>query len=369
MKIPLMDLYVAHEPILDEVMGEIRQLVVDSAFINGARLTEFEESFAQWTGAKHCVGLTNGTEAITIALKSCGIQPGDEVITVSHTFIATVEAILLEKAVPVLVDVDEATGLMDIGVVESAITSKTKAIIPVHLYGNPVDLDRLQDITRKHGLSLIQDSAQAHGAKWNGQPLGFYGEAQTYSFFPGKNLGAWGDAGALCTSDSRIVEFSRAHRDHGRAPGQKYLHHSLGGNWRMDPIQALVLSKKLASMDQKNQRRRALKNQYMERLDGVGDLSFFKSLDRAEPVHHLFVIKTERRDDLKEWLEKEGISCGIHYPTPVHLQPVLGGVKYRAKDLRVTEKLATQILSLPFFPEMTVTQMDYVTQSVRRFFK
>jgi dTDP-3-amino-3,4,6-trideoxy-alpha-D-glucose transaminase len=365
--IPLMDLAAQHDPLAEQIFAELRALVRESDFIGGARLAGFERAFAGLTEALHAVGVSNGTDALTLALRAGGVGRGDEVITVAHTFIATAESVVALGATPVFVDVRPESALMDLEQVEAAVSPRTRAIVPVHLYGNPVDLDGLSDICSRRTMLLVQDAAQAHGARWDGRPLADYGDAQSYSFYPGKNLGAWGDAGCVTTASADLAATVRSVRDHGRRTGEKYLHHELGGNFRMDPVQAVVLSAKIPHLAAANRRRRELFSTYAEALDGVGDLAFFEAAERATPVWHLAVVRTARRDALREHLARRGIATGIHYPVPVHRQPGFAA-RMGSGTLPTTERLAREVLSLPFYPELRDDQLLRVVDEVRRFF-
>jgi len=366
-EIPLVDLSVPHKRLGPAIVAAIEQLVADSEFIGGKRLKNFEAEFAAFAGARFAVGVSNGTSAIALALKASGVGPGDEVITVAHTFIATAEAVLEAGAVPVFVDVDPASGVMTAENVAAHVTGKTRAVLPVHLYGHPVDLSAISELCSERGLKLIQDSSQAHGALWDGMPLSAFGEAQTYSFYPGKNLGAWGDAGAIVTNDEKMAEQLRSLRDHGRRSGAKYVHEDIGGNYRMDPIQAIVLSHKLPELGLGNARRRELFRCYSDCLAGIGDISIIAPPERGTAVHHLFVIRSKVREELKRFLKEKGIATGIHYPVPLHKQPAF--TRYAALALPNTERLSSEILSLPFYPELSQEQVLRVSDTVREFFR
>lgn len=367
--IPLMDLRPYNDAVSERVFEDLKKLVGASEFIGGKRITSFESDFAKFTSATHAVGVSNGTHALVLALRAAGVTVGDEVITVSQTFIATAEAILEVGAAPIFVDVDVETGLMDMAQVEASITSRTKAVLPVHLYGTPVDLGKLDEICGRHKLVMIQDAAQAHGAEWDGKPLAAYGYAQTYSFFPGKNLGAWGDAGAVTTRDAEVAEKLRAIRDHGRKTGEKYLHDLVGSNYRLDPLQAAVLSAKLPLLTEKTKQRAVLYRHYASALEGVGDIRFFRIPAAARSAHHLFVLRTKQRDALKEHLVTQGIHAGVHYPTPVHRQPAFAKRAGATLSLPKTEAMSKEILSLPFFPEINEQQVERVLKAVVSFFK
>jgi dTDP-4-amino-4,6-dideoxygalactose transaminase len=365
--VPLVDLSIPHKRLGPAILAAIEQLMADSDFIGGKRLKNFEAQFAAFTGARFAVGVSNGTSAIALALKANGVGPGDEVITVAHTFVATAEAILDAGGVPVFVDVDPVSGVMTAENVAAQVTGKTRAVLPVHLYGHPVDLSAISKLCSERGLKLIQDSSQAHGALWDGMPLSAFGEAQTYSFYPGKNLGAWGDAGAVVTNDESMAEQLRSLRDHGRRSGAKYLHEDIGGNYRMDPIQAIVLSHKLPDLGLGNARRRELFRYYSDCLTGIGDISIIAPTERGTAVHHLFVIRSKAREELKSFLRENGIATGIHYPVPLHRQPAFA--RFAAMSLPNTEQLSSEVLSLPFYPELGQEQAQRVSDTVRRFFQ
>ncbi len=369
-KIPLMDLYAFNKDIQEDVNTELNKLVVSSSFVGGKYLEEFETSYAKFCETNFCIGVANGTEALSVILRALEIGSGDEVITTTHTFIATVEAILCVGATAVLVDIDPKTALIDLTLLEKAITPKTKAIMPVHLYGSVVDLDRLTDMAKSYRVALIQDAAQAHGGRWNNKPLGAFGEAQSYSFFPGKNLGAWGDAGAITTNDENLATKMSAIRNHGRLKSEKYLHHLFGANWRMDPLQAMVLNKKLTFLDAKNRLRCDLYKKYVSALIDVGDLSFLDISPKAASVHHLFVVRTKKRDSLRAYLTEHEIETGIHYPVPLHQQPALKNENVVSRGpLHNAEELSTQILSLPFFPEITDDSLERLFSTIKDFFR
>jgi dTDP-4-amino-4,6-dideoxygalactose transaminase len=294
------------------------------------------------------VGVGNGTDALTLALRAYGVGKGDEVITVAHTFVATTEAIINAGGKPVFVDIRDNTMLMDPDLIEPAITPRTKAIIPVHLNGNPCEMDKIMDIARSHDLVVIEDAAQAHGARWKGKRAGSLGDAACFSFYPGKNLGAYGDGGAVVSNDQKIIEKIRMIADHGRK--EKYLHEMPGVNSRLDSLQAAVLSVKLSHLDEWNRSRRRIADIYHSQLSDSG-LDLLTILPEAEPVWHLYPIRTDNRDTIKDLLLRAGIETGIHYPIPVHKQPAYSS--YSHKPLPVTEKNAPLLLSLPMYPEIS----------------
>ncbi|HWH44544.1 MAG TPA: DegT/DnrJ/EryC1/StrS family aminotransferase [Thermoleophilaceae bacterium] len=346
MNVPLLDLQAQHDAIRPELEAAIARVVADGRYIGGPELEAFEERFAAYCRAQHAIGVSSGTDALTVGLIAAGVKPGDEVITTPFTFIATVESILLAGATPVLVDVDPDTALMTPEAAEAAITERTTAIAVVHLYGQTVDLDSFRELCDRRGLILAEDAAQAHGAEWKGKRAGSVGDVAAFSFFPGKNLGALGDAGGITTNDPEIAGRARRYRDHGRT--DKYTHAELGTNARMDALQAAVLSVKLERLDEWTEARRAHAAAYTEALpDGV-------PLRRApEALHswHQYVVRTGDRDAVAARLREQGIASGVHYPIPLHKQPALqeiaGGL-----ELPNSERLGQTVLSLPVFPEL-----------------
>ena len=350
MRIPLVDLHAQYASIKDEIDAAIGQTLDAAAFILGPEVEAFESEFAAYCGAESCVACGNGTDALELVFKALGVGPGDEVVTVAHTFIATAEAISAVGARPVFVDVRPDTLLMDVGLVERAITGRTKAVVPVHLYGQPVDMDPLLEIARRRGLKVVEDAAQIDGARYGGRAAGTLGDAATFSFYPGKNLGAYGDAGAVVTNHAAIAGFVRKARNHGRA--SKYEHDFEGRNSRMDGLQGAVLRVKLRHLDAWNRRRRE--------LAGLYDRAFVGTAVRAvvvapgvESVYHLYVARVPRRDDVVAGLRRLGIEAGIHYPLPLHLQRAYAYLGTKPGSLPVTEQAAGEVLSLPLYPEMS----------------
>lgn len=367
MKIPFLDLRMQTAQVEADVMAGIKGLLERSDFILGEGVGQFEASFAAYCECDHAVGVASGFDALKLILRAMDIGPGDEVITVSHTFIATALAISSVGATPVLVEVDPDTYTMDPKMVEAAITAQTKAIMPVHLYGQPADMDPILQVARAHGLRVIEDAAQAHGARYHGKRAGSIGDAAAFSFYPGKNLGAFGDGGAVTTSDPVLADRIRTLRNYGSA--KKYFHDELGENSRLDTIQALVLSEKLKRLDDWNVSRRAIATQYDKALAGIGDVVTPTIRPETESVFHLYVIQTARRDELMSYLQKQGIDCLIHYPVPVHLQRAYASKGFEKGDFPFTERLATRILSLPVFPGMSDGQVEAVCESIRSFYK
>jgi dTDP-4-amino-4,6-dideoxygalactose transaminase len=361
--IPLVDLKAQYISIKDEIDEAIRRVIDNTAFIGGSEVSSFEREYAEYCGARHAIGVSSGTEALRLALIACGVGEGHEVITAPSTFIATVEAIAGVGAKPVFVDVEEATNNIDPKLIEAAITSRTRAIIPVHLYGYPVDMDPILAIARKHGLKVIEDAAQAHGAMYKGQRIGGFGDVACFSFYPGKNLGAYGDAGGVVTNDDRIAEEISLLKDHGRT--DKYEHKALGFNSRLDSIQAAILRAKLPHMKEWTEKRRAAAAIYGELLQDAGvDLPVEQS--GFKPVYHLYVVRSERRDELQDALKKAGVATGVHYPIPLHLQPALKHLGHSAGDFPVSEKIAKTCLSLPMYPELTEEQAQTVATELKK---
>lgn len=349
-RIPLADLAAQYASIKTDIDAAIAEVIANTAFVRGKAVTDFEDDFAAYCGAKACVGTGNGTDALYLALRGLGIGSGDEVITVSYTFVGTVEGIVMAGATPVFVDVDEDTLLMNPDLIEAAITPRTRAIMPVHLYGQPCDMDRITAVAKQHDLKVIEDAAQAHGATWNGKPVGGLGDAGCFSFFPGKNLGAYGDGGAVTSNNADLVESIRRVANHGRK--DKYTHDTIGVNSRLDGLQGAVLGVKLQHLDEWNNLRRSRAALYD---------SFFESTtirpqglsDGVLPVYHLYVVRVpaKERDRLVEALNGQGVDAAVHYPVPLHMQPPLKGMQ--KAPLSITEQVAGEVISLPVYPEMT----------------
>jgi dTDP-4-amino-4,6-dideoxygalactose transaminase len=366
MKIPFLDLKNQSAELHGEIRSAMDQVLADCNFILGKPVAEFEEAFAAYCGCKQGIGVASGLDALKLILRAMEIGPGDEVITVSHTFIATALAISAVGATPVLVEVDPFTYTMDPKVLEAAITSRTKAVMPVHLYGQAADMEPILQIARKHGLKVIEDACQSHGARCNGLRAGSLGDAAAFSFYPGKNLGAYGDGGAVTTSDTVLADRIRAMRNYGSV--RKYYHDTLGENSRLDTLQAAVLGVKLKYLDAGNAARRAAAALYTEQLKGIGDIITPSIRVGSEHVFHLYVIQTGHRDELQRHLLEQGVECLIHYPVPVHLQKAYAAAGWRPGDFPLTEKLAGRILSLPVFPGITEEQQTYVTGAIKKFF-
>jgi dTDP-4-amino-4,6-dideoxygalactose transaminase len=365
LKVPFVDLKAQYANIRDEVLAAIQDVVDSAHFIGGPWLDKFEGEFADYVGAKYAIGLSSGTSALELALKAAGIGPGDEVIVPANTFFATAEAVSNIGATPVFADVVSETFHVDVSSVAEHITRRTKAIIPVHLYGRAMDLTQLLELSRETGLLIIEDAAQAHGSSWNGARVGSSGRLCCFSFYPGKNLGAYGDAGAVTTDDPELAIRLKMLRDHGSRV--KYEHPLIGTNARLDSIQAAVLAVKLPYLDNWNHLRFRHAQRYASALAGS---SVRPPTIPQEGSHnfHLFVVRSPHRDALAAFLGERGISTGIHYPTPLHLTEAYGKMGYGKKGtLPVSEELATHILSLPMFPELTEEQIDYVVETILEF--
>jgi dTDP-3-amino-3,4,6-trideoxy-alpha-D-glucose transaminase len=364
--VPLVDLKAQYGSIKDEVDAAIQGVLDRADFILGAEVARFETDFAAAVGAAGSVGIASGTAALELSLRACGVGAGDEVITSAHTFIATAEAISNIGATPVFVDIDASSFTLDPEAVEAAVTPRTRALIPVHLYGRPASMDPLLDICRRHELRLIEDAAQAHLARYRDRSVGSIGDLACFSFYPGKNLGAYGDAGAVTGNDLDLVARVRKLRDHGRTT--KYEHDEIGFGERLDTIQAAVLNVKLGHLEAWTEARRRHAARYNELLAGTDvETPQDDPLDRH--VYHLYVIRTTRRDALLTALQADGVGAGIHYPIPLHRQPAYLKRGYGAVHLPETEAASAQVLSLPIFAELTDEQIGYVTDRVRRFFQ
>jgi dTDP-4-amino-4,6-dideoxygalactose transaminase len=360
MRVPLLDLAAQHAAIREDVDAAIQRVFSHAQFVQGPEVADFEQAFARYCEARHCVGVANGTVAIELVLRAAGIGTGDEVVTTAMTFIATVEGIVLAGGTPVLVDVDPDTALIDIDAVEAAITPRTAAIVPVHLYGQTVDLDAFRQLADRRGVLLLEDAAQAHGARWRARCAGSVGDAATFSFFPGKNLGALGDAGAVTTSDDELARRIRKLRDHGRV--DKYRHDELGTNARLDTLQAAVLAVKLRRLDEWNAARRRHAHAYDEAFAPVEGITPLRVAGDAIPVYHQYVVRIQDRKRVRREIADRGIASGVHYPVPVHRQPAVEHLF--AGEFPVADALAREVLSLPVFPELTDAQRSAVIEAV-----
>jgi dTDP-4-amino-4,6-dideoxygalactose transaminase len=357
MKVPFVSLGDQHRQVSDELRQVFERVLQRSAFVLGPEVEQFEQQFAAYNNIRHCVALNSGTAALHLVLVALGIGPGDEVITVPNTFIATAEAISAVGAKPVFVDVDPVAYTMDSSKVEAAISHRTKAILPVHLYGMTADLDPLLEIGKRHNIPVIEDACQAHGATYKGKMAGTMGIAGCFSFYPGKNLGALGEGGAVVTNDSAMAEQIRMLRDHGSV--RKYEHRVPGFNFRMEGLQGGFLTVKLKHLDSWNQHRIQAAKKYSELL-ADSPVTLPKEMPYAKHVYHLYVIQADDRDSLREQLTAAGIETGFHYPIPLHLQAAYSDLGVRAGSHPVSERLSRQILSLPMHPHITNEQVEYV---------
>jgi dTDP-4-amino-4,6-dideoxygalactose transaminase len=361
MRVPLVDLTAQFEPIKGEVMRTIEQVLDSMQLYLGPNTRAFEEEFAAYCGTHYCVTVGNGTDALHLALRAAGVGAGAEVITVAHTFFATTEAIVMAGATPVFVDIDPNTYLMDVSQVEARITSRTRAIMPVHLYGQVADMDALEDIAQRHDLTIIEDAAEAHGAEYHGKRAGSIGRMGCFSFYFSKNLAAYGESGAVVTSDAELARRLRLYRDHGSE--QRYHHMELGFNSRMDEIQAAVLRIKLRHLDAWNAQRRERAATYARLL---ADAQVGLPVTAAGRTHvwYVYVIRSAERDALQQALAERDIGTGIHFAVPIHLQPATRRFGYRAGDLPHTERAAREVLSIPMYPELTTEQQDWVAAAI-----
>jgi dTDP-4-amino-4,6-dideoxygalactose transaminase len=367
MKIPFVDLHGQYLTIRSEIDAAIDRVVSHSAYIGGQEVQAFEREFASFCMDRsaihlYCASCANGTDALYLTLRARGIGPGDEVITVAHTFIATAEAIALTGAHPVFVDILPDTLLMNPELLNGAITPRTRAVVPVHLYGQPCDMTRIVRTAKEHDLFVVEDAAQAHGARWGGQRVGGLGDAACFSFYPGKNLGAYGDGGAVVSADGALIEKIRMLANHGRK--EKYVHELAGVNSRLDAMQAAILRAKLPHLDAWNAARRKHAASYIAALrDSPLDLPAVHP--ETEPVWHLFVCQVPDRVSLQQSLREAGIESGVHYPLPLHLQPAFRHLNIPAGSLPLSEYAADRVLSLPMFPDLTPNQVSYVAEMVR----
>lgn len=362
MPVPFLDLKAQYASIKREIDPAMQAVVDSCAFALGPAVERFEKAFAAYCGAKHAIGLANGTSAIELILRAYGIGQGDEVITVANSFFASAEAISLANALPVLVDCNESDALIDATKIEAAITKKTKAILPVHLYGQCADMDAIHAIAKKHGVLVIEDACQAHGAGYKGKKAGALGVAGAFSFYPGKNLGAYGEGGGVTTDDDAIATKIRMLRDHGMP--EKYKHAVVGRNERLDGIQGAVLDVKLKHLDTWNDARRSHAALYRKLLGGNPNATLFTAHDDRVHNYHLFIIRVKNRDAVQQKLKDKGIATGIHYPVPIHMQDAYKGM-WKKGDFPVSEKLAGEILSLPMYAELTNEQIEEVCRAIQ----
>lgn len=364
MRVPFVDLKAQYAQIRDEINPVIQEVIDKANFVGGPYLKAFEGKFADFCGAKYAIGVSSGTAALHVALVAVGIGSGDEVITVPNTFIATTEAISLSGARPVFVDVNPESYNIDVSKIEEAITPNTKAILPVHLYGQPADMDPILEIASRHGLTVIEDAAQAHGAEYKGKKVGALGQVGCFSFYPAKNLGAYGDGGMVVTNDLQVADKVRFLSNHGQA--EKNKHTQEGFNYRLDGIQAAILSVKLRHLEEWTTRRRHNAQRYNELLENL-DVITPTEKNFAKHVFHLYIIQLVRRDALAEHLRARGIAVQFHYPIALHLQKAYAHLGYQQGSFPVAEQCAAQVLSLPMFAELTEEQIQHVVNGIKEF--
>jgi dTDP-4-amino-4,6-dideoxygalactose transaminase len=363
MHIPLVDLQAQYATIKSEVMAAIGGVLEGMQLFLGPQTRQFEEEFAARCGTRYGIGVASGTDALVLALRACQIEPGDEVITVANSFIATVEAIALVGARPVFVDIEPESYMMNWRQLEEVVTERTRAIIPVHLYGHPVEMRPVLEFARRHALRVIEDASQAHGTLYEGEPVGGLGDIGCFSLYCSKQLGAYGEAGICVTNDEALAQSMRMWRDHGSK--QRYYHTFLGTNARIDEIQSAILRVKMRYLEQWNQARRAHARVYTESLRGV-----VEKVPLAQPwathTYYVYVVEVEGRDAFRKELEENGIATGIHYPIPLHLQPACAEYGYRRGSLPITERVAERILSLPMYPELSPEHLEQVVTTVKK---
>jgi dTDP-4-amino-4,6-dideoxygalactose transaminase len=364
--IPYLDLPAQIRSVRKELDAAIARALDNCSFCLGPDVAQFEKDFAQFCGAQHALGFNSGTSALHVAMRLLDVGPGDEVITTPYTFIATSWAISYVGAKPVYVDIDDATFNLNPKLIERAITPRTKAIMPVHLYGHPFDVDAIQEICRKHKLPLVEDAAQAVGAKYQDKSVGTFGDISCFSFYPAKNLGACGEGGALVTNNAALAARAKSLREHGST--QRYHHDEVGYNYRMEGFQGAVLGVKLKHLAKWNSERRRVAQRYAELLADT-PLQLPREADYAESAWHLYTVRHPRRDELKKYLDDNGVGNAVHYPIPLHLQKVYASLGHKPGDFPVAEKAAREVLSLPMFPELTDAQVQRVVEVIKEFFK
>ena len=367
MHIPFVDLKAQYLNIKSEIDTAIQNVINDTAFIGGKYVKKFEEEFANYCNAKYCVGMGNGTDTLFITLKALGIGKGDEVITVANSFIATSEAITAIGAKVVFVDCHPYYYTIHVKKIEERITPETQAIIPVHLYGQPADMDPIMKIAKKYNLKVIEDAAQAHGAAYKNRKVGSLGDVACFSFYPGKNLGAYGDAGAIVTNNEELATKCRMLSNHGRI--EKYNHIFEGYNSRLDGLQAAILSVKLKYIDEWNEKRRQVAQTYNKLFADFDEIVTLKELDGVEHVYHLYVIRTKKRDELQKFLKEKGISTGIHYPIGLPYLNAYNYLNHKPEDFPVTYKNQSEILSLPIYPELCANDIEFICENIGKFCK
>lgn len=368
MKVPFLDLHWQHVHIKEALQKKLDEIFETSSFIGGKFVLDFEDHFAKYIGVTHCIGVANGTDALILALKALGIGQGDEVITIPNTFFASASSIAHVGATPIFVDIDEQTRNFNFEELEKKISLNTKAIIVVHLYGQPANMDKVLDIAKRNNVKIIEDTCQAQGALYKGQKVGSFGDISVFSFYPGKNLGAYGDAGCICTNDDHYATILKKLRDHGMP--KKYVHELIGYNSRLDAIQAVVLDLKLEYLDRWNKLRSEAASMYFEGLKNVKEITLYPSLPETNSVFHLFVIKLDssiKRDDFIVFMNDNDIATGIHYPFPLHLVPAFSFLGYKEGDLPFSEHFSKQIVSLPIYPGISNEQINHVVAKIKEY--
>ena len=363
MNIPFINLKAQHATIKDEIATVLQEVINNTSFAGGPHVKKFEQNFARFCQCEHAIGVGSGTDALWMALIGLDIGQGDEVITSPGTFIATAEAISFCGATPVFVDIDEQTYNIDPLLIEAAITPQTKAIIPVHLFGQPADMDPILEIARKHNLAVIEDACQAHNAEYKGRRIGSLSAAGCFSFYPGKNLGAYGEAGALVTNNQKLADKLRMFRDHGQR--KKYYHSIIGWNTRMDGFQGAVLDVKLPHLPTWTHARRRNAQLYNKLLKDIPQITLPFEADYAYHVYHIYAIRAQNRNQLINYLAEQGITCGIHYPVPLHLQEAYQFLGYTEGDFPIAEKCAQEFVSLPMFPELDEESIRYIAAKIK----
>ena len=365
MVVPFLDLKTQYESIKDEINKAIQKVLDSCTFAGGPFVEEFEKSYAEFCGSKYCIGVGSGTEALWATFLALGIGIGDEVITAPNTFIATVEAISFCGAKPVFVDIDEKYYTMDPSLIEGAITPRTKAIIPVHIFGQMADMDSVMEIAKKHNLFVIEDACQSHGAEYKGRHAGTIGEAGCFSFYPGKNLGAFGEAGAVVTNNENLNKRIRMFRDHGQS--NKYYHDIIGWNARMDGIQGAILSVKLKHLETWNENRRKNAKVYDNLLENIKGITISDEAKFCKHVYHVYAIRVHDRNEFISYLKDSNIGCGIHYPEPVHVQKAYNSLGFKKGNFPVSEKCAQDFVSLPMYAELTEEQITFIVEKINKF--
>lgn len=365
-RVPFLDLSLTHAGLKADLLQDLAELIDSGAFTNGGAVVDFEEEFANHCRALHCVGVGSGLDALRLALQAAGVEPGDEVVLPTMTFVATAEAVTQSGGIPVLVDVTERDLNLDIDAVGSAITARTRFVVPVHLYGQLADMRQLAELARRHEITIIEDACQAHGATREGVRAGQLALAAAYSFYPGKNLGAMGDAGAVTTDHDNLANQVRALREHGQTA--KYQHDLRGWTSRLDTVHALMLRLKLPLLDSWNNERKNAAAYYLERLRGVGDLRLPPVPEDSEPVWHLFVVRTASPNQLARYLLERGIATARHYPDPVHLTGAYAHLGYRRGTFPISEAVAQECLSLPIYPGIAENQVEDVVSAIEDYF-